>query len=398
MKAHNVSLWGEERLTLSQAIALTIETMQAHASAYPHWVVAFSGGKDSTTVATFLMHLIETRQLQAPRQFSAIFADTGMEAPPLLFAALETLKTLAVRGAQTQIVRPALDERFFVYMLGRGVPPPKNGFRWCTRLLKIKPMDLALPSIRETSDEKLLLLTGVREGESAARDKRIALACSKDDTECGQGYFHVNPSQAVDDVLAPILHWRVCHVWDWLTFFAPRYGFQTAMAAQLYGGDEAQETYARTGCIGCNLVSEDKMLARMLALPEWSYLTPLQRLRSLYTELREPRHRLRQDGTKLLKDGSFPRHAMRMGPLTLSARRYGLAQIKALQEEVNQQAQRSHRPPISLVSEEEERRILELIEANTWPQGWTGSEPRADLNIPHAVSKDLYVLQNQWLD
>jgi DNA sulfur modification protein DndC len=65
MKAHSVSLWGEERLTLEQAMVLTIEAMQAHASAYPHWVVAFSGGKDSTTVATFLMHLIETGHLQA---------------------------------------------------------------------------------------------------------------------------------------------------------------------------------------------------------------------------------------------------------------------------------------------------------------------------------------------
>jgi DNA sulfur modification protein DndC len=398
MKARNVSLWGEERLTLEQAMALTIETMQAHASTYPHWVGAFSGGKDSTTVATFLMHLIETGHLQAPQQFSVIFADTGMEAPPLLFAALQTLKTLSARGVETQVVRPALDERFFVYMLGRGVPPPKNGFRWCTRLLKVKPMDRVLSSIREASNEKLLLLTGVREGESAARDKRIALACSKDDTECGQGYFHINPPGAVDDVLAPILHWRVCHVWDWLTFFAPRYGFQTALVAQIYGGDEAQETYARTGCIGCNLVSEDKMLARMLALPAWRYLAPLQRLRPLYVELREPRHRLRQDGTKLLKDGSFPRNAMRMGPLTMEARRYGLAQIKALQQEVNRQALREGRPLISLVSEEEERRILELIAANTWPQGWTGTEPRADLNIPHAVSKDLYVLQSQWLD
>ncbi len=398
MKARNVSLWGEERLTLEQAMALTIETMQAHASAYPHWVVAFSGGKDSTTVATFLMHLIETGRLQAPRQFSVIFADTGMEAPPLLFAALETLKTLAARGVQAQVVRPALDERFFVYMLGRGVPPPRNGFRWCTRLLKVKPMDLALSGIHEASGEKLLLLTGVREGESAARDKRIALSCSKDDTECGQGYFHLNPSQAVDDVLAPILHWRVCHVWDWLTFFAPRYGFQTATVAQIYGGDEAQESYARTGCIGCNLVSEDNMLARMLALPEWSYLAPLERLRPLYAELREPRHRLRQDGSQRLKDGSFPRHAMRMGPLTMAARHYGLAQIKALQQEVNQRARREGRPPISLISEEEERRILELIEANTWPQGWTGSEPRADLTIPHAVSKDLFVLQTRWLE
>ena len=32
-------------------------------------------------------------------------------------------------------------------------------------------------------------------------------------------------------------------------------------------------------------------------------------------------------------------------------------------------------PEISLISLEEEQRILELIAANTWPQGWTGTEP-----------------------
>ena len=145
MKVQPMSLWGEERQTLEQAMALTIQSLQKHAYSYNHWVIAFSGGKDSTTVATFVMHLIETVQIHTPEKLTIVLADTGMEAPPLLFAALETLKTLTSRGVQTQIVRPALDERFFVYMFGCGVPPPKNGFRWCTRLLKVKPMEWHWP-------------------------------------------------------------------------------------------------------------------------------------------------------------------------------------------------------------------------------------------------------------
>jgi len=397
MKAQTISVWCEERFTLQQAMDLTIDSLKKRAYPYKHWVVAFSGGKDSTTVATLLMHLMETGQVQAPERFTVVFADTGMEAPPLFFAALETLKTLANRGVQTQVVRPALDERFFVYMLGRGVPPPKNGFRWCTRLLKVKPTDLALAGVRHATGEKMLLFTGVREGESAVRDKSITTACSKDGAECGQGYFQQNPPDAVDDTLAPIIHWRVCHVWDWLTFFAPQYGFSTSVVAEIYGGEEAQETNARTGCVGGNLVSEDKMMARLLALPQWSYLAPLKLLRPLYAELLEERNRLRQDGTQRLKDGSFPRNAMRMGPLTMDARRYALAQVKAIQNDVNRRAGQDGRPLISLIDAEEELRILELIGANTWPQGWTGNEPRADLNIPQAVTKDLSVLQNQLL-
>ncbi|MBA2391169.1 MAG: phosphoadenosine phosphosulfate reductase family protein [Ktedonobacteraceae bacterium] len=397
MKVQTLSLWGEERQTLEQAMALTVQSLQKRTSSYKHWVIAFSGGKDSTTVATFVMHLIETGQIPAPEKLTVVLADTGMEAPPLLFAALETLKTLASRGVQTQIVRPDLDERFFVYMFGRGVPPPKNGFRWCTRLLKVKPMDLALAGVREASGEKMILLTGVREGESAMRDKRLTIACSKDGAECGQGYFQLNPPDAVDDTLAPILHWRVCHVWDWLTFFAPQYGFRTSIVAEIYGGDEAQETNARTGCVGCNLVSEDKMLVRLVALPDYAYLAPLQRLRPLYAELLKPQNRLRKDGSQRRRDGSLPKKHHPIGPLTMGARRYGLAQVKAIQEDINREGVRSGRPMVSLISSEEENRILELIEANTWPEGWTGEEPRGGLNIPLVLTKDLSVLQNQLL-
>jgi len=88
MKAQNISLWGEERFTLQQAMDLTIDSLKKRAYPYKHWVVAFSGGKDSTTVATLLMHLMETGQVQAPERFTVVFADTGMEAPPLFFAAL----------------------------------------------------------------------------------------------------------------------------------------------------------------------------------------------------------------------------------------------------------------------------------------------------------------------
>ncbi len=93
-------------------------------------------------------------------------------------------------------------------------------------------------------------------------------------------------------------------------------------------------------------------------------------------------HPLRQDGTQHLKDGSFPRNAMCMGPLTREARRYALARVKAIQNHVNRRAEQDGRPPISLINAEEEQRILELVGANTWPQGWTGHKPRADLNIP----------------
>src|SRR3546814_9885760 len=38
---------------------------------------------------------------------------------------------------------------------------------------------------------KFLLLTGVRQGESAQRDGRIAMSCGKNGAECGQGWYQI---------------------------------------------------------------------------------------------------------------------------------------------------------------------------------------------------------------
>lgn len=380
------TFWEQERLTLDQAIDLTSTSLVAYGARYAHWAIAYSGGKDSTAVVTLITHLVETGAIPKPETLTILYADTRMELPPLQAAALALLQHCEQRGIQTRIVLPALDERFFVYMFGRGVPPPKNRFRWCTPQLKVEPMQRALVDVRASAGEKLLLLTGVRMGESAARDQRIAVACSRDGAECGQGWFQHEPSNAVADVLAPILHFRVCHVWDWLTFFAPVAGFATASIADIYGGSEKEEINARTGCIGCNLASRDIALETLLKLPQWQYLAPLQRLRLLYQELTQPQHRLRKNGTDRLRDGRLAANPMRLGPLTLEARLYGLSRVLAIQEEVNRAGRLQGQPLIDLINAEEEARIRSLIAANTWPERWTGREVRGDMLIPQVLA------------
>ncbi len=68
---------------------------------------------------------------------------------------------------------------------------------------------------------KVLMLTGVRQGESVIRDQRITMSCSKDGAECGQGWYQQTMPGDLCDTLAPILHWWVCHVWEWLKHGAP---------------------------------------------------------------------------------------------------------------------------------------------------------------------------------
>lgn len=361
---------------MDRSVALTIESLQAYGPLYRHWAIAFSGGKDSTATVTLVAHLIESGQVSAPESLTVLYADTRMELPPLHTCAMTILSELQQRGIQTQVVLPALDERFFVYLFGRGVPAPKARFRWCTPQLKVEPMERALLSLREQHG-KLLMLTGVRLGESAARDQRIALSCSKDGGECGQGWFQVQTPKSVADTLAPLLHWRVCHVWDWLTFHAPGYGFSTGLVAEAYGGDEAEEINARTGCVGCNLASKDVALDAILALPQWSYLAPLKHLKPLYRELVQPQYRLRKVDERK-KDGTPTANPNRMGPYTMGARRYGLGIVLGIQAEINAAACIQGRPLIDLINEEEQARILALITANTWPDRWSGDEELGD--------------------
>jgi len=363
----------------SEALEMTAMSLMAYASTHRHWVIAYSGGKDSSATVTAVVHLILTGRVPAPESLTILYADTRMELPPLQNAALTMLAELRRRGFRAEVVLPRMDDRFFVYMFGRGVPPPSNTFRWCTPQLKIEPMQAALKELRARVGEKLLMITGVRLGESAARDARIALSCGKNGAECGQGWFQETTPGSIADTLAPLLHWRLCFVWDWLTVFAPADGFPTALVAESYGGDEAHEINARTGCVGCNLASRDVALETVIQNERWTWLSPLRRLRSVYAELKLPKNRLRKlDERKA--DGELVSNPGRMGPLTMDARRWGMEQILSIQDECNMHRQRfAGAPAIDLINAEEKARIEELIAANTWPQRWSGDEIRADV-------------------
>lgn len=379
------TLFEAARLQMPEAIERTAENLREYGATYSHWVIAYSGGKDSSTLVTVVVWLIESGQVPRPRRLTVLYADTRLELPPLAVSAEEIMGEVRDAGWEAERVMAPLDKRFLVYLLGRGVPPPNNNtLRWCTRQIKIDPMARRMEELRSPG-EKLLVLTGVRRGESAMRDRRIALSCARNGAECGQGWFQETLPGALADTLAPIDHWRICHVWEWLTHWAPLPAFgdwSTRQIAAAYGGrdgDEAAELEARTGCIGCPLAQQDLALEGMLRLPGWDHFRPLLELRPTWRELRRPRRRLRQPGGETRADGSLSTNQNRMGPLTLAARAWALERVLSIQRAVNDAASILGRPGIDLLSNEEEARVRDLIALGTWPEGWTGTEPVADL-------------------
>lgn len=369
-------------LSLQEAVGNSFQLLEEAAQQYPRWVIAYSGGKDSTAVVSLVAAWLARRSPPSP-SVQVVYADTRQELPPLQAAALELLGEVRRLGIETAVVQPPLDDRFLVYMLGKGIPPPKTTFRWCTERLKVQPMLRAL----RTEPEPVLLLTGVRWGESTPRDRRLRQAVpvaggTTQGGECGQGWLQFDTRSAVAGSLAPILDWRVCQVWEWLLFHAPRVGLPAArLVAEAYGGDRWEEHLARTGCVGCPLVQHDLALERVIGQPQWSYLAPLSKLRGIYEALRQPERRLRQPG-----------YPQRLGPLTLEARRWGLEQVLAIQREINEAAAREGRPAVSLLTAEEEQRIRELIAGGTWPQGWSGQEPRGDVLLPRVWKEGIQPL------
>jgi len=138
---------------------------------YSHWIITFSGGKDSTATAVVA---IETALVFTVERIDIAYCDTGLEIPVIYQYAMGFLEylretsRLAYLPLHIHILHPSLDDSFWVCLLGKGYPPPHQRFRWCTRRLKIEPVEDALKTIIQPN--KTIILTGVRFGESRSRD------------------------------------------------------------------------------------------------------------------------------------------------------------------------------------------------------------------------------------
>lgn len=63
---------------------------------------------------------------------------------------------------------PDVASTFWVNLIGRGYPAPRNKFRWCTERLKIRPSNTFINKMVKSSGEAILVL-GTRKAESTRR-------------------------------------------------------------------------------------------------------------------------------------------------------------------------------------------------------------------------------------
>jgi len=320
---------------LDSAVQYTqrVLTDLAHSKELKHWIVTYSGGKDSTLVTILALEMLYELAPQGVK-LEVVYSDTLLEIPALRENAVAFLKQVDETAQKRELpvsvhsVAPPLQDRFWVLLIGKGYPSPKRYFRWCTERLKIKPVEAIMARL----DKPMAVLTGMRLGESNARNARMKATCSRDG-ECGHDLWLNRKADGVY-YLAPIVHWTTCRVWDFLTLFAPLLGWKTDELVNLYNGDSV-----RFGCWTCTLIEEDRALKAVMQIPRWGHLGPLNELRLFLDEGRD------LDNRQMRDDG-------KPGKMKIEFRRVLLNEVLKAQDKVG----------LDLISEEEILSIHELWE------------------------------------
>ena len=109
------------------------------------WVVAFSGGKDSTLVLQLVYELLIELNDKAVKPVHIVCSDTRVEPLNIAEYIHTSLQQLEAHAKQCRfplfvhIVQPTPNESFWFNVIGKGYPTPTSSFRWCTTKMKIKP-------------------------------------------------------------------------------------------------------------------------------------------------------------------------------------------------------------------------------------------------------------------
>ncbi|MDX5345742.1 MAG: DNA phosphorothioation system sulfurtransferase DndC, partial [Hymenobacteraceae bacterium] len=130
------------------------------------WIVAFSGGKDSTTLLMLVWEaMLDLNEVERKaRTVYVICNNTLVENPQVLTFVnkqLDRIRESALEQGLPVIVdhtTPRLDDSFWVNLVGRGYPAPNNVFRWCTERLKISPTTQYIKEKISEHGEAIILL------------------------------------------------------------------------------------------------------------------------------------------------------------------------------------------------------------------------------------------------
>jgi len=238
------------------------------------WVVAYSGGKDSTLTLQLVYELLLSIPEEQRKPVHILASDTRVESPNIesyIQTSLEAIQSHADQqhlNIATHLIKPEVENSFWSSLIGKGYPPPTRTFRWCTSKMKIKPVRSLIQHIADDSGSgSVILLLGTRKNESASRSKRMS---KRELNNRGLNFHHEIPNALV---LQPIAHWETDQVWEYLYIHdvAP-WGSSHDFMLKLYRDANSGECPvvtdldtpscggSRFGCWTCTVVKDDKSM------------------------------------------------------------------------------------------------------------------------------------------
>ena len=259
-------------------------------------MIGYSGGKDSTAVLQLVwISISELPAEKFKKPIHVISTDTLVENPIVaswVSRSLEQIEHAAKKQKlpfQAHRLTPEIHNSFWVSLIGRGYPAPRQKFRWCTDRLKIQPSNTFITNVVKECGEAILVL-GSRKAESKSRAKSI----EKHEKNSVRDKLVENANLPNSLVYTPIQDWSNDDVWFYLTQNKNPWGYSNQDLLTMYSGASADGECplvvdtstpscgnSRFGCWVCTLVDEDKSMGAMIQNDEEKeWMLPMLELRN----------------------------------------------------------------------------------------------------------------------
>lgn len=375
------------------------------------WSLAWSGGKDSTTVAGLVIDMLNNLSPdQYKRNIHFVMSDTAVENPNLesyMHEQVNKLKEYVEKAAlpiTVNLVHRPVEQSYFYLILGRGYFLPQNNGqgRWCTQRLKLTPQRKFLEEIKPSYQ-----LTGVRLSESAKRKMSIK-KWTKDarlNNKIGGDEKNTTFMAIVDFTIEDVWEYLQRERLPWTSTHSVRTLYREATGECGFTnpkGTEAKASQsetcgARFGCWTCPVILKDKSTEAMSDYNEW--MKPLSEYRMLQLKVMgdyiptKPKEQKRPARSMVIKEGKrigkeikkitksgYKRNGKRYedkngihndkGTVTVETREFMFNALMRTEEEVNRIRIESNLEPLKLISDEEVALIKKMWEFDRKNADW----------------------------
>jgi DNA sulfur modification protein DndC len=275
---------------------LTKEIQELYCQDDIPWIVGVSFGKDSSAVLQLIWYAIAALAPEKrTKTIYVITTDTQVENPIVSAWVRNCIKQVKLAAIEQKmpiepnLLHPSVQETFWVCLIGRGYPAPRNGFRWCTDRMKIQPVNHFIREMIRVQGETIVVL-GTRKAESATR------AATMKRHEAGRLRDRLSPNARLPNSLiyTPIEDWRNDEVWIYLNQWQNPWGGNNKNLFSMYRGATADNECplvvdtstpscgdSRFGCWVCTMVNQDKSMEAMIQNDEEKeWMQPLLDIRN----------------------------------------------------------------------------------------------------------------------